>query len=547
MNIKNKITNILDGLRTTDVAVLVILYSVTFVGLLFANIEDIAFMKVDPGSITNSIYSLFKPPYYDMLDSYHSRYYGWTYFFINFIALLPLKLLYTLENYQLTNFFVRLILFVIGMAAVLVFRELTLRVTKNKNIALAASVFFIFSPPLSHFWYTIHPESTGILFFLLGTMVFLKYMEEKTSYLYYLCITMLALSSLAKQPFFILSLALIACIYFDYCRSKFSGIGDCVKSSEFWKMILKTTILSFFILLIIHPYAIINAPEFFKYQFKIVEKHSTETALTDALYGWVIVLIYNPLIVAHVLLMIFAIIARTLKYNISNLFLYSVIASNTVMLIFMSMERYFFYDTYMAPLFPIFILNISVALVYLFRKIEPSKYSTMVKSAISIALLYPVLLAITSTVGSSLEIGLLHKNTTKRLSWDYIQQLPSDTRIVFDPTVAMPPQFVKQSCHIWRGCGREDYLKKYNPDYFIIFADYKYMNKEVIFGYMDEHNFCAIERLEGTMPIKSSNLTGEKAHGYYDIGKNVKRIKSLFDTWKSNNIVGNTVTVYKRC
>lgn len=541
----NKIHHYLIKNMSVNVILLVAIYSITFFGLLFANIQDTAFMKIDPGSITKSIYALFEKPYYNMLDSYHSRYYGWSYFFINFILLAPFKLVGLLDNLLVANFLIRLIMFFIGLATVIAFYTLSLKLVKIKIFSLLAALYFMFNPAVSHFWHTIHPESTGMLFYLIGLIIFISYLEEKSLSKYFYCIALLALSSLAKQPFFIMALPVILYIFLDHCNWRLREVIAFIYSSNFWKLFGATALLGGGVLFIVHPYAIIDMPLFIKYQTAIVDKHSTQTALLVALENWVNALKLSHLIWLHVILMIVAIAGVIIKVKISRLFLYSVVASNLIMLIFMSMERYFFNINYIAPLFMVFILNILIVIKYIYESVKNEKILLAIRVFLPAIILYYILVAYTGSMANVLKPALLHKNTTKHLGWEYILKLPIETRIVFDSNVAVPPQYRSHGCHVWQGCGKQEFLENYVPDYFILFADYKYMNKEVIFDYMDKNGFCSIDELKPTVKSEGPRKIDELMK--FSLYANVYKIQSLVHSWKRKDIVGNKITVFKNC
>ena len=107
--------------------ILLVIFSAAFFGITFASVKDVAFMGVDAQLITRAIHDLFDPPYYNMMASYHSRLYGWTHMVISAIALAPLKLLFGVENPQITNYCVKLVLFLISLLAVFVFYRLAVQ------------------------------------------------------------------------------------------------------------------------------------------------------------------------------------------------------------------------------------------------------------------------------------------------------------------------------------------------------------------------------------------------------------------------------------
>ena len=76
--------------------ILVIVFTILYLPHCFIMVSDISLItayEVDPGSIIDSIEKLYSGKIYNMLNGYHSKFYGWTYISINFWLLLPIKLL----------------------------------------------------------------------------------------------------------------------------------------------------------------------------------------------------------------------------------------------------------------------------------------------------------------------------------------------------------------------------------------------------------------------------------------------------------------------
>jgi len=59
------------------------MYIVIFGLSILSRIESIEFMGIDASSIVSSLRELTTAPYYNMNNSYHSQFYGWTYFSLN--------------------------------------------------------------------------------------------------------------------------------------------------------------------------------------------------------------------------------------------------------------------------------------------------------------------------------------------------------------------------------------------------------------------------------------------------------------------------------
>src|SRR5215210_6065443 len=129
---------------------LMVLFAVLFLPHVFVMVEDISLVgayEVDPGSIVLSIQSLYQPSHlYNMNASYHSSFYGWTYYWISFILAAPgyiLMKLRVVQGYYLFLVSIRLILFLIGLASLLAFFEVARRFLKHELLAFAAGLLYI--------------------------------------------------------------------------------------------------------------------------------------------------------------------------------------------------------------------------------------------------------------------------------------------------------------------------------------------------------------------------------------------------------------------
>ena len=100
--------------------ILVIIFAVLFFPHVFAVVNDLGFIaayETDPGSIIQSILSLYQHSY-NMNEAFHSRYYGWTYYAINYVLLMPIYLakvfkIFTADYYIFVA--IRFIFFMIGL------------------------------------------------------------------------------------------------------------------------------------------------------------------------------------------------------------------------------------------------------------------------------------------------------------------------------------------------------------------------------------------------------------------------------------------------
>lgn len=120
-------------------------------------------MGVDEHSIIDSINGLTSHSYYNMNANYHSQYYGWTYFSLNFFIVGFAKIVGVSEPVAI-NIIVRTTHFIIGLFCALSMLFLSRKIFDSFLIAFIITVAFITNPMLSHFLNEIHPESLGLFY-----------------------------------------------------------------------------------------------------------------------------------------------------------------------------------------------------------------------------------------------------------------------------------------------------------------------------------------------------------------------------------------------
>ena len=521
--------------RDRNYYVLAAIYFAIFFAATFVNIKSTQFMGVDEGSISEAIYGLFKHPYYNMMAWYHSRYYGWTFMAITAFALIPFKLIFHVNNPEVTNYVIRLVLFLIGLSSVLVLYRLSVLVTTKKLISIAIAIVFMLSPAVANHLYTIHPESTGILFFLLGSLFFLRFLENKVLKNYLFCLVFLVLSSLAKQAFFIMSMPLLLYILLDYCNWNYVKLFRFVSSSRFWKILIGTIAISLGIAFVINPAAFLQFKEFVAVQTSIARHFQANMPLNVSMGIWFGIALNQPIVVAHTVLFMVVLCLFFIRKGIPRLFVFSVVTSTAIMLLFMYTARDMQGARYLAVLYPVFLINISCALISLYKKLGDSKPRLVGTIAITFLVGWGGAQGAAHTANVIFYNVMLHKQSLKYASWNYIESLPKGTKIVFDPNVALPDDRLSDACHIWQGCGVMGFLEKFQPDYFILYKDYQYTKWEVIDTYINTHNFCVIGELSPTMQDDFNPEGG------------VSQLVRTFEHNKNHDILGNKLTIWAKC
>ncbi|EOX3369880.1 hypothetical protein ACPFT4_003427, partial [Vibrio cholerae] len=184
--------------------ILVLIFFILYFVCVLGNVISVEFMGVDEHSIIDSINGLTSHSYYNMNANYHSQYYGWTYFSLNFFIVGFAKIVGVSEPVAI-NIIVRTTHFIIGLFCALSMLFLSRKIFDSFLIAFIITVAFITNPMLSHFLNEIHPESLGLFLQIVSILLFIDIYQSKSigGNKFILAIIFLSLSSLCKQAFII--------------------------------------------------------------------------------------------------------------------------------------------------------------------------------------------------------------------------------------------------------------------------------------------------------------------------------------------------------
>ena len=362
--------------------ILILLYTILFLPHVFVVVKDLGLItayEVDPGSIIRSILSLFQNTY-NMNAAYHSKYYGWTYYSINYFLLIPVYLAKELKIVTDDYYFfvgIRFILFMIGLASVLAYFEVAKRTLKHTFLSFAAAMLYIASPMVSRFFYFLHPETTGLLFLFLGILCLLRYNEgQAEDYRWYTFgLLTLVLSVLSKHVFLFTAIPVIFLFIYFYCHHHNRSIFGFLISKQFAKALLATISFSVFIFFLINPFAFFQPQVFIKNQIGFFSGH-THGSLTsgEALRKWLEIIkafpvIFISLILSPLTLLGAAILGQDQKTG-KILYIVNIIGSIFFVTIISVSSRLIIFDGYLAPVYPFFILNFNKYSPLYFQEIK---------------------------------------------------------------------------------------------------------------------------------------------------------------------------------
>lgn len=509
-NIEKK--SILDYLLSPYRIILIGIFTLLFLPHVFVVVRDINFViayEVDPGSIIKAIMSLYTNDY-NMNMSYHSRYYGWTYYAISYFLLMPVYVAKLLKIVTDDYFFfvgLRFIFFVIGLSSVLAYFDLSKRILKNIFLAFISAILFIASPAVFRYFYWLHPESTGILFLFLGVLCLLRFNDSRGEDVrwYTFGLISLVLSVLSKHVFFITALPVLFLFYYSYCYYHNMSIWRFAVSKQFIKTLLFTGLLSLLIFFIINPFAFLQPETFITNQkFMFSTQTSGVVSRVEAIQIWLDRIRSAPIMYISILTAPAALIGAVFlgrDHKIGKVFfVVSLIGSILYVVLISISARHLIQLGYFAPIYPFFILNFLIIPLYIVKKWNVS----WLKVVTAVLLIYFLFFVLVSDFSVSIPQGyarLMYKNSTIYQTYTYIQErIPNGSKIAHDHLVAVPSSDGLESCQYWiGGCGT-DYIEQFQPDYVIFNETWKFNGQTVpetqrLIKYVTDHKFVLIDKI----------------------------------------------------
>lgn len=503
--------NIVEYFSSPYRVILISIFTILFFPHVFVVVKDINFVvayEVDPGSIIESILSLFQNSY-NMNASYHSQYYGWTYFSINYFLLMPVYLAKVLKIVTDDYYFfvaIRFIFFMIGLGSVLAFFDVAKQTLKQNFFSFLAAILYIASPAVFKFFYFIHPETTGLLFLFISILCAIHYNEGAADdYRWYTFgLISLVLSVLSKQVFLFIAPAVIFIYIYMYCHHHKKSIFRFLFSKQFTKALLASIVLSILIFFVINPFAFIQPKEFIGNQIVLFSGNTESIVSTrEAMETWLQVIKTMPIMFISIILFPFTVLgAVTLGHaqNIGKVFYIVNILASVLFVIIISISLRFLYSAqYFAPIYPFFILNLISIPLYILRRwnVNILKWLVMIPTAY---FLFFVLVTDFSFSIPANYARLMYKETAIYQVYRYIQEeIPDGSKIAHDHLVTFPSTEGLVGCQYWQECGT-DYIEVFQPDY-VIFSETWKFNGEMLPGtlrlkkYVRDHHFLLINTI----------------------------------------------------
>lgn len=531
-------------------SMIAIMYFLFYSICIVANIRSVEFMGIDEHSIIDSINGLTSHSYYNMNSHYHSKFYGWTYFSLNFFIIGIAKLLGCSEATTI-NLLVRMTHFIIGLLCSLSMFVLTRTLFKGL-VALVVTFAFITNPMLSHFLNEIHPESLGLLLQILAILVLINVYQSKSinDKLFTYAVIFLSLSGLCKQAFiisnFFVGLTFLILYYTDAYKEH-----KTLPYKEVWPPIRKAILTFFAVFFVIHPFAFLQPIRFLSAQMRISAEHSSKT-FSEVFPQWIDVLSNNPVIVLNTAL----VLCVPFLFKKHRLLSLSIIFSNLITAIYIYKARLWVVETYLLPTFLFSYLNVAYVICQLIlKKITPafSIIKILIVAFLALTLTTDTVYSVYKQQARYFKQGL----KTKDASWSYLEKVENGTRVAYSPNIAMPDNLKEIGCMAWQGCKDAQELAQYNPELIVASLDYPHFNSSEYSKFITQNNYRVIAQFNKA-PVQRTICTrplyrNSKLY-IFDISKRYRATRNCVDAYRemlddsANNRVidGETICIYSK-
>jgi len=502
--IKNKINTIV-FLLITIVSFSSIYFPQTLV--MNENVETIAAFEIDSSLMINSVFQHLET--YNMQTGYMSRFYGWSYFFINYLVLKPIFVLqniFGINNISFNIFIIKTIYFLISLSSCIALFFLLKKIFKKNIIAFVGCLLYILAPLKTDFFTDIKPETTGLLFLFLAQIFLINFIQdkkEKMSFWYTLGIISLTLSILAKQPFIFLVFPIIITFYWYYVEKNNLIFWHNIFTKKTFNIILKSIFLVTIITFVVYPHLFRHPINFINAQKILLKDHESSGTLVlrgiELYKAWKTAIWNTPFLKIIIFTYPIAIIITFLnkKSKLKKFFIINFLSIPVLIFIICKNCGLFINPNYLAPLLSLFLIVLFLPFLSLLKiKNKIIKYTLIVFYTYLFLLFTSIQFF---NINTKLEDRKNYKQSEIIQVSTYIsKEISNGSKLAISDSVLIPQNSnnkpLYESCHWWQNCSLNSYLYEFKPDYFIFIKDtvYNGIQPEYYLNYINyikDHNF----------------------------------------------------------
>jgi hypothetical protein len=477
---------------------LLLAYTLVFGPSVFARIFDSEFMEIDPRSIMTALDGLTtRPTLYNMNSQYHSQFYGWTYFSLNFFTLAFGKLA-GLDSELQTNFITRSVLFIIGACLVMQMFHIA-RTFFKSGPAFMMVLVVMMNPVNAHYFVTIHPETLGALCQLIAISVLITLYKTDGEFpvrTFVLAVVALSLSALSKQPFLIAGVFIYVGFFISYAVDRKNSEHP-LTLSRFMSLTIRGIGVFLIVFFLIHPYAFLEPARFLEAQNSLSGDHAGKP-FVDVWPVWRNQIFAHFIIVINFLILVLLPFFRRvpLAYKISVVFACLSVA------IYVLNARLFITENYLYPVYFILFFNafyfLSQVLLSLAKSLGGDGLRGLIKWVAVIAITMVTLSSAIATTTNVHHRYYLDGLRTEYSAWQHINEFLSGTRVVYSPNVAILEPLRATSCSAWSGCGDITNIGKFNPDLVVYSPAYPFFKAAEFDAFVADNNFERLAVISST-------------------------------------------------
>jgi len=444
------------------------------------NISTIEAFEVDASLMVDSVFQHLQT--YNLQVGYMSKFYGWSYFFINYLILKPINLLqniFFINDPSYNIFLVKVVYFLISLSSCIVLFFLLKKIFKKDIVAFIGTLLYIFPPLKTEFFTDIKPETTGLLFLFLSQIFLIKFIEskkEKMLFWYLLGITSLTLSALAKQSFIFLIPPTILSYYLYYVQKNQLNFWRNIFTKKTFLVILFSLFVVAVITFIVYPHLFRHPDNFINAQKLLLNDHSGNGPLVlkgiELFKAWKNAIWNNQFLKMIIFSYPIAIIISLLnkKLILRKFFIVNFLLLPILIFIVCKNSGLFVVPNYIAPFLSLFliILLLPFSIVLNIKHIF-IKYILIIFYAF---LFLTFILTQLFSTHTYLENRKNYKQSDVYQVYNYIsKEIPKGSKLAVSQDVLVPKNedgsIAYPVCTWWQNCGLKPHLDDFKPDYLI--------------------------------------------------------------------------------
>lgn len=426
---------------------------------------------------------------FDQTAAYHSSYYGWTYFFLSFLLLAPVKLVawaLNLDTAKAVYIGLKTLTVAYGALAIVTFYWLA-RLFFSASLSFLLAILLMTASPLTSYFYLFHPEPVGIIFLNLSLILLIEFVRrhenigESAGPIYFIILALLVLSTLAKPTFFLMTFPAYLCLMATFLAAEKKGRSTQQALAQIPQLLFRSTFFALAIFFVVNPYFFWHLRRSINSQVENIGAHrSSMLALTDwqsTAEAWFYKIAGDPLLgyscVSLILAAGYLIGSRHRGEFATKIYIFLCLSVIAAVIFIITQFRLFVTPHYFDPILPPLLISAMFTANMASREALHGSVARTTLIAVILALL-----AIPGVVGNtgSLLNYYHYADSDSYKAYQWINSnVASGSSIIHDHFVSKPRNDKIKDMHYWQI--PEDELRKYPAAYIIFNPEFKVNGK----------------------------------------------------------------------